>query len=226
MQQFTPPPKKRKFKSSGGLKQFRRITHTTIQKDVILMAKAAKKTKNEDKDEDTVVDEELEALEALDELDADDDDDDDEVEEKPKAKKSKKSKAKDEDEDEDDEPSKGSKKKKAAKPSRSRTTDGKVGTSELAAKAGIDGRSLRMLLRKMKVEKDEETGRYEWDSFDDKEVKKILKAINEGEVDAIKKESLDRLKETQAEKKAAKKAKKGGKKSKKAKKVEDDEDDE
>lgn len=186
------------------------------------MAKAAKKDKE-------VKDEELEALEnideelaALEDADADEDvEDADVVEEKPKksGKGSKKASGKGKSEE--------------SKPSRSHTTDGKVGTREIAEAAGLEGtsgtRALRMVLRKHSVDKDPETGRYEWDSLKDPTVKKILKWIAEGEAEAVKKEGLDRLKAQQQEKREAKKTKKegkkdkSGKKGKKSKKSDDDE---
>jgi len=212
----SPPPKTRSFRTGRGLKQFRAVKATKQQKEVIIMAKAAKKAKEKkdvEETEDVITDAELEELDGVedlddtDEIDADDDEDEDDEEVKPKSKKNKKDKA---------------------KPSRSRTTDGKIGTSELAAKAGVDARTLRMVLRKHKIAKDEETGRYEWDSFSDKTVKKILKLLAEGEAENVKQEGLDRLKASQAEKKDKKKEK-GSKKDKKAKKnkktpVEDDDD--
>lgn len=173
------------------------------------MAKSAKKGKK-DAEVDTVLDDELEDLE---DLDLEVDETDDEAEETPEEK-----------------PAKGKKKGKkddAPKQSRSRTTDGKVGTREIADAAGLEGtagaRTLRMVLRKHNIPKDEETGRYEWDSLEDKTVKKILKLINEGEADKVKKEGLDRLKEQQAAKRAEKKAKKD-KKGKKNKKSSDEDD--
>lgn len=182
------------------------------------MARTAKKSaKNTDVIEDDEVDTEL--LEELDELeesdDAEDTDADDDTEDE-------------DDEDEEPAPKKGKKgKTPASTPSRSRTTDGKVGTREIAEKAGVSGRVLRMVLRKHEVEKDSETGRYEWDSMKDKEVKQILKWIEDGEAANIQKEALDKLKakkaaDKEAEAPATKKGK--GKKGKKGKKVVDEDD--
>jgi hypothetical protein len=188
------------------VKKFKAVKIQSGRREVIFMAKSAKKGK---KDEDELLDDELESLE---DLDLEVDDTDDEAEETPKKdKKGKKNKSKGE-----------------SKPSRSRTTDGKVGTREIADAAGLEGtagaRTLRMVLRKHNIPKDEETGRYEWDSLEDKTVKKILKLINDGEAEKVKKEGLDRLKEQQAAKREAKKAAKGkkGKKNKKAKDVDED----
>lgn len=109
----------------------------------------------------------------------------------------------DDDEDEDDEEEEAppkrrkkpaSSKKSSGKQSRSRTTDGKVGTQELADHLGIEPRSLRMVLRRLKIEKDDETGRYEWSSLNHPAVKKIVKAVKSGAVQREKKESLDKLK--------------------------------
>lgn len=185
------------------------------------MARTAKKSaKNTDVIEDDEVDTEL--LEELDELEESDDAEDTDADE-------------DDTEDEDDEdeepaPKKGKKGKASttSTPSRSRTTDGKVGTREIAEKAGVSGRVLRMVLRKHEVEKDSETGRYEWDSMKDKEVKQILKWIEDGEAANIQKEALDKLKAKKAADKEAEapatKGSKKGKKGKKGKKVVDEDD--
>jgi hypothetical protein len=112
----------------------------------------------------------------------------------------------DDDEEEEDAPppkrrskSKGSKSssttgKSSSGPSRSRTTDGKVGVQEVAEAAGTDARKLRMVLRKHGIEKDEDVGRYEWSSLNHPEVKKIIKLVKGGAVKAATKESLDNLK--------------------------------
>ena len=90
-----------------------------------------------------------------------------------------------------------------------------VTDAELAEAAGTDGRSLRMYLRKAGIAKDEDKGRYWWKSLDDKEAKKILKAVKAGAVEEVKREGLERLKAS----KAAKDGKKGKKdKKKKSKK--------
>lgn len=127
-------------------------------------------------------------------VEEEEDEDEEEVEEAPKSKKSSKSKSK----------------KSKSTPSRSRTTDGKVGVQEVAEAAGTTPRSLRMLLRKMGVEKDADVSRYEWSSLNHPEVKKILKRVKEGGVKKAQKESLDKLKSS---KKGNKKG--GAKRSKK-----------
>jgi hypothetical protein len=211
------PAKRKKI----GTRTFRLIEPPTrITQEVIIMARTAKKSKpNTDVVEDEEIDSEL--LEELDELEESDDDEDTDLDEEDED---------DEDDDEDEEPAPKSKKgKKAAAPakeSRSRTTDGKVGTREIAEKAGVSARVLRMVLRKHAVEKDEETRRYEWDSMKDPTVKQILKWIKDGEAKDIQKEALDKLKERKAAQKEEAPATKKGKKNKKAKKVvEEDEDD-
>lgn len=136
-----------------------------------------------------------------DDEDEDEDDDEEEEEETPKQKKKRKKAA--------------AAKNGKAKPSRSRTTDGKVGVAEVADAAGIEGRKLRILLRKKKVEKDPDTGRYEWSSLNNKEVKQILKWVKAGEAAAAANEGIDRLKAAREAK--AKKAKKTGAKRKKSK---------
>jgi hypothetical protein len=84
-----------------------------------------------------------------------------------------------------------------------------------------------MVLRKHNVEKDAETGRYEWSSMNHKTVKQILRWIEKGEHNDIKKDSLDRLKAKKAAEKAeAPAAKKKNKKGKKSKRVVVEDDDE
>lgn len=107
-------------------------------------------------------------------------------------------------------------------------------------------RDMRTLIRKMaredkpRVEREIVAGnrsRYDWPKGEkDPEVKAIIAAVEKGEIEAGRKEALDKLKESQAEKKA--KGDKKGKKGKKAKasepepeddvdeEIEDDEDDE
>jgi hypothetical protein len=138
-----------------------------------------------------------------------------------KSKKNKKGKGK-----------KGSKKGDTeAKQSRA-SSNGKVGTQEIVKHVNengltekpIDGRQLRMVLRKHRGEKgidlDSETGRWEWDSMDAGPVKAILGFVKAGEVEATKQEGLARLKENKdakADTKETKKDKKKGKKNKKNK---------
>jgi hypothetical protein len=248
-----PPPTRIKV----GSRQFRIIpdlTTITTQECIIMAARSTKKKTNPKANdiEDTEL-EELEALEELDDLDdiedevddaegvtSDDDDDDDED---------------DTDEDDDTDPDtdddidlddeddtpppakakKGKSNKSKAKPSRSRTTDGMVGTAEIAEAAGVDSRTLRMVLRKHSVPKDEETGRYEWPSLNHKQVKQILKWIKAGEADNIKQDAFNKLKERKAAKEDEAPATKGKKdkakkdkvkKNKKSKRVVVEDDDE
>lgn len=71
---------------------------------------------------------------------------------------------------------------------------------------------LRVLLRKMakngELEREVGTdrGRYEFEGPKDPLVKKIVAKVKKGEIDAAKKDSLDKLKESQKGKRAAKKA--------------------
>lgn len=203
--------------------------------------KAKPKNKRAAKKAAVVTDDEIDELESVDELededledeeleeedeDEEDEDEDEEDEDEPDDE--------DEDEEEDDEDDEEEEEppKKSRKPRQSRAAaDGKIGTNEIAEKAGVDSRTLRMVLRKHKVPKDPETRRYQWDSWNNKTVKKILAWLKAGEAEDIKKESLDKLKETQEAKRATKSStKKGTKKSAKPKKrkrvVEEDEDDE
>lgn len=132
----------------------------------------------------------------------DEDEDEEEVEEAPKSKKSsKKGKA----------AAKAPKKKST--PSKSRTTDGKVGVQEVAEAAGTTPRALRMLLRKHGIQKDEDVARYEWSSLNHPEVKKVLKLVKEGGIKKAQKGSLDKLKSSKKGKQGSKKG--GAKRSKK-----------
>jgi hypothetical protein len=97
------------------------------------------------------------------------------------------------------------KKRGGALPGESRAAaNGKVGTAEIAAAGGTDARTLRMVLRKHEVEKNEETGRYEWGSMKDPAVKKILKLLKDGAAEEIKTEALNKLKERNDAKKKTK----------------------
>jgi hypothetical protein len=225
---LTPQPEKRKFKVAGGLRTFTKVAEKHQLQEVIIMAKAAKKGKKNE----TVTDEELEELEGLEELDELEEglsDDEDEVEE-PEDE--------DEDDDEDEEPApkKGKKaktpKEVEKKPRQSRAAaDGLIGTQEAAEFVGAkDARELRMVLRKLREKDpsfapDAETGRYQWKSLKDKQLVKVKKAFEAGLHTQIKTESLDKLKESQKEKKAAKSkdATTKTKKDKKKKKSSDDE---
>jgi hypothetical protein len=136
-----------------------------------------------------------EGVEEEDEEDEDDDDDEEE-EEAPRKRRSSKSSS-----------------KSKSKASRSRTTDGKVGTQEVAEHLGIEPRALRMVLRRLKIDKDDETQRYEWSSLNHPAVKKIKKAVEGGAVKREQRASLDKLK---AKKAGAKRSKSSGTSSKKS----------
>lgn len=92
-------------------------------------------------------------------------------------------------------------------------------------------REMRILLRKLarsgKVNREIKAGnraRYDWTGPTDPEVKRVLKAVESGEIEKGKKEALDSLKERQAAKKKAKA--KAGKKGKRAKAEEEEPEDE
>jgi hypothetical protein len=228
------PPETRKFKVHGGVKKFKRVAMKKHLQEVVIVAKAAKKSKkntdvtDDEIDELETVDDLEEALEEdEDEVEDDDDDEDEDDDEEDEDEDDDEDEPDDEDDDEDDEDEEDEKpkKKKSKNKGRRRTTAGKVGTADVAEHCGVDSRTLRMVLRKHKIAKDDETGRYEWPSLKDPTVKKIKKLIDKGEADNIKKESLDRLKEKKAAEKDAKKKTsksgkkkdKGGKKKKKSK---------
>lgn len=241
---ITKPPKERVFKVQGGNRKFRRIKYKQQLQEVLIVARATKTpakksgSSRRKKQEDVeVTDDEIDELESVDELeedeeleeededlDEDEEEEDDEDEDEPEDEdEDDEDEDEDEDDEEDEEPPKRSK-----KPRQSRAAaDGMVGTNEIAKKAGVDSRTLRMVLRKHKVKKDPETRRYQWKSFNDPTVKKILKWLKAGEAEDIKKESLAKLKEGQEKKRAAKKsAEKKGKGKKRRSRPKDDEDDE
>lgn len=141
-------------------------------------------------EEDDEDDEEDDEDDDVEEDDVEEDDEDDEEETPPKRGKKSSSKK-----------SSSKTKKDNSGPSRSRTTDGKVGVQEVAEAAGTDARKLRLVLRKHGIEKDEDVGRYEWPSLKNKEVLKIIKLVKGGAVKAAQKESLDNLKASKGRKK-------------------------
>lgn len=173
-------------------------------------SRGKKKTEDEGTEDDDAIAEELAALENI--ADADDDGDneaDEPVEDTPK--KGKKNKGK---------------KDKSSAPRQTRAArEGKVGTNEIAAEGGTDSRTLRMVLRKHgpdgtgEIDKDPESGRWEWDSMNHRDVRKILGWLKRGEADDVKRDSLNKLKESVEARKAEKKNKKDkkGKKNKKNK---------
>lgn len=220
---LTPPPDTRKFKVAGGIRKYKRVAFKEQLQEVIIVAKATKTKKNAKSNE--VTDDEIDELEGLEDLDEEleeaEDEDEDEEE----------SDDEDDDDEEEEAPKKGKGKKASSKPKQSQAAKaGFVGTSELAEDLGIDSRSLRMVLRKLR-EKDEgfapdsESGRYQWKSLNDPQVKNIKKAIKDGLHTQIKNESLQKLKDKKAAEKGAKdktdkKSSKKGKKDKKNKKSE------
>lgn len=226
---LNPLPQHRSFRAAGGLKKFTLRKSRTITRKVIIVARSTKKSKTVNPDPEEVLDEDLDDLADLEDLDDLEEEDEEETEEPEDEDE-------DDEEDEDEEPAPKSRKKgkatpkEKAKPSRSRTTDGKIGTSELANHLDVTPRDLRMVLRKMSIPKDDETGRYEWSSLNHKDVKRIIKAVENGAVTDSKKESLDKLKERVAEKNTGSKKTKvkatATPKKKKRRVVEEDEDDE
>lgn len=178
---------------------------------------------DEDEDEDVDEDEDDEDSDDEDEDEDDSDEDDDESEDEDEDDEDDEDEDDDEeDEDEEPEPPKKKSKKSKSKKSKSKkksgksraAESGKVGTQEVAAHCGIDGRVLRQVLRKHNIPKDPDTKRYEWSSLKHPEVKKIVKLIKErGEHKKVTKESLDNLKK--GRKKSKSKASSKGKSTKK-----------
>jgi hypothetical protein len=195
------PTSTKVLKTQGGLKTFYAI-HCVKQTRGFIVAKDTKRKKKDEDELETEI-EGLEELSDVDELEADaeietDDTPDDEA---PRRKKR-------------DKGARGRRQSRAA-------AEGKIGTAELADKCGVDARTLRMVLRKFRgqhgIEIDAETNRWQWPSLKDPAVKKIIDLIDRGEADRIKDDSLRRLKESQAEKKAKRKKDKEEKKGKKDK---------
>lgn len=239
----TYPPETRKFKVAGGLRVFRRVKFKQSLQEVIIVARATKKpakkapakkrgaSRRKKQEEVEVTDDEIDELESVDELDEDEDDDlEEEDDDLDEDEEDEDDEPEDEDEDEDDEDDEEDEEppKRAKKPRQSRAAaDGLIGTNEIAEKAGVDSRTLRMVLRKHKVAKDPETRRYQWPSWKNKTVVKILKWLEEGEADDVKTESLEKLKKSQETKASKKKTKKPAAKKRRRRVVEEeDEDDE
>lgn len=204
------PTRTKVLKTKGGLETFHAI-HCVKQSRGFIVAKDTKTRKKKDEEE---LENEIEDLEELEDVEDLEDDDEATADD-------------DSGDDEDEAPKK--RRRAAARRGSRAAAEGKIGTAELAEKCGVDARTLRMVLRKFRgqhgIEIDTETNRWVWDSFKDPAVKKIIKLIDEGEADRIKRDSLDRLKESQEEKKKAKKKDKEKKGKKKSKKDDEDEDD-
>lgn len=216
-----PQPKTRVFRVAGGESKFKRVEYTRTKKEVLIVARS-RKTATKSKD---IVDKDLEELEELEDLeDLEDELEDEEPEDEEEEDEEEEEEdedldddledldedlEEDEDEEEEEAPKRRTRKPATArskKRSRSNEVDGRIGTQEVADHFKVSSRDLRVLLRKQGIEKDADTQRYEWDSLEDPEVVRIGKLIRKGAIDKAKKESLDRLKEATAKKKAAKKA--------------------
>lgn len=94
-------------------------------------------------------------------------------------------------------------------------------------------REMRMLLRKLarngKINREIKAGnraRYDWSGPTDPEVKRVLKAVEAGEIEKGKKEALENLKKSVAEKRAKGEKTGKGKKSKKPEPEDEPEDEE
>jgi hypothetical protein len=121
----------------------------------------------------------------------------------------------DEDDEEDEAPAAKKKAKKKSTPSRKVIEFGTAWLVEhIQEQTGKDYKSydLRVLLRKMakngELEREVgvERGRYEFTGPNDKLVKLIVKKVKAGDIDKAKKDSLDKLKDSQAKKKSKKAA--------------------
>lgn len=201
----TKPPRTRTFRTSAGTRKFKLVKLQTSMREVLIVAKTKNRKKAVDKDEL----EEIEALEELEELDEEEDEEDEDVEEdEDEDEEEPDDEDEDEDEDDEDEPPAKSKKKSTTK-SKGKTksraaANGKVGTQEVASHFGIDGRALRVLLRRHEIPTDPDSGRYEWPSLSNKTVVRIGKLIKSGEHKRAQREQLDKVKANAAKKSAAK----------------------
>lgn len=214
VQSVTKPTKYRLFKAAGGIRKYKVVEVKSKFTEVIIVAKAKARKKS-------IEDEDLEALEALEELDdLDEDEDEEEIDEVDEDEEEYEEDEEDEDEDEgdeeddeddeDEEPAPKRRNKPVAKktPSKSagkrgsRPDDGKVGTQEVAAHFGVDGRALRIVLRKHGIEKDSDSSQYRWSSLKHPEVVKIGKLLKSGAAKAAQKEQFDNLKAKSAAKKS------------------------
>lgn len=236
---ITPPAKVRHFQGAGtALKRYKLVQFKQATREVCIVAKSTKTKKNAKSKEieDTEL-EELEALEDLDDLDDEDEDEEDEEDEDVEEDEDEDDDDLDEDDDEEEESAPKTKKKskattaqkanlkkaQAAKKKKAEEREG-VGSAEVAEHFGTDARTLRMVLRKHKVPKDEESGQYRWSSFNHPTVKKIGKWIKDGEDKAVKTEGFEKLKAKKAAEKKSSSKKSGKKSSKKSKKVTDEDD--
>lgn len=204
------PPTEKVFHVAAGRRKFKLAKLTIDKRTILIMAKT--KTRKKPVEQEEL--EEIEALEELEELedeeeedeDAEDDDsedeEDDEDEDEPEDEE-------EEDEDEEDEEPAPKRSKKSAKsksttksnskaPKSRAAAEGKVGTQEVAAAAGIDGRALRIMLRKHGIPTDEDSGRYQWTSLNHPQVKKILQLVKQGAHKKAAQEGLDKLKAKKA----------------------------
>jgi cobalamin biosynthesis protein CobT len=178
----------------------------------------------EDDDEEVDDDEDLED-EADDEEDDDDDeaDDDEDLEDSDDDEEDEDDEDEEEEDDEDDPDEaparsqrKGGKVAKAKKAkSKKKAADG-IGTSDLADHLGMNPRDLRAFLRK-RFPQENSGERYHWKSFEDKQVKRIIAAVNKGEAKAVRDEALSELKGKKKAKGKSKKSSPAPKRKKKAK---------
>jgi hypothetical protein len=213
------PKPTRLFRTSRGLRTFKATNTKVSRKEVLIVMATKTRKKGKQVDEELQELEELEELEELDEDEDEEDEEDDEDEDEDDEDDEPEDEDDEDEDDEDEEPAPkrsrsktkaSAKSKKSRKPAQSRAAaNGKVGSQEVAEHCGIDGRTLRILLRKHEIEKDPDSGRYEWSSLNHPVVKKIVKLVKSGGAQAAKKEGLDRLKaskgKTSTKKTAAKK---------------------
>lgn len=214
---ITEPPRTRTFRTGKGIRKFKLYKLYTSNREVIIVARTKNRKKAVDQDELEEIEalEELEELEDEDELEEEDEDveedEDEEEDEEDEGDEEEPEDEEDEDEDEEEEPAPKSRKKgkvtvgatrKKTVTSRNGDREG-VGTQEVAKAAGIDGRALRILLRKHNIPKDEDSGQYRWASLKSPQVVKIIKLAKGGAAKAAQREQLENLKAHKAKKTAS-----------------------
>jgi cobalamin biosynthesis protein CobT len=218
---LVPPEKYRIFRvaGKGGLRKFKAVKVQRRTKEVVFVM-AATKSKNTKKKgkkkEEVVTDDELDELESLEDLDEDEEnedevdeeeseDEDEDSDEDDEDEDEEEDEDDDEDEDEDEEEEEAPKSKKKSKSKKS--SDGLIGTKEIADFCGIDGRKLRMVLRSKRGQKirkqiqDPDTKQYRVKSLKDPAVKELKKLVDAGAAKEAVNESLGKLKDKKAGKK-------------------------
>jgi hypothetical protein len=215
------PSRVRVFRTHGktGRRKYKAVAAKRSRKEIWIVAKA--KTKKSDDvltEEDLQELEDLEDLEDEDLEDEEDEEEEDEVEDVEEEEDEDEDEedlededledVEEEDEDEDEEEEEEEeepprrRRRRRGKKSKSKRRrggvgralpEGKVGVEAVAKATGADGRTVRMVLRKEGIDKDEDSGRYAWPSESNREFKRVVKLVKE-RGNRVKQESLENLK--------------------------------